>query len=490
MSSPSLHSAFRPYGRYRARSGTEYSLLPLRFLALDADRFIVTNLAGEYLVLAKNVVRALIRHELPAHSEIYGELKTKHFVLDGDSTVALDLLSMKYRTRHAFLAQFTSLFMFVTTLRCDHGCRYCQVSRQSKDKVSFDMSPATADRAVDFMFNSPSKYLKVEFQGGEPLLNFPLLRHIVARVEERNVSEQREIEFVIATNLAPLSDEHLRFCAEHRVLISTSLDGPRELHNKNRPQLGADSYERTVDGIRRAREALGSDRVSALMTTTEASLSLAREIVDEYVAHGFSSIFLRSINPYGYALITGEAWRYKMEQWLEFYRTALGHILHLNREGTFIREDYSAVVLRKILTPWATGYVDLQSPAGIGISAIVFNYDGGIYASDESRMLAEMGDETFRLGQLGDDCFEDVMTSDRLLAPLLGSVAEAVPMCSDCGILPYCGSNPVGHHATQGDPVGFKPESAFCAKSMGVVRHLIRLLEDEPEAGAVLRDWV
>ena len=137
-----------------------------------------------------------------------------------------------------------------------------------------------------------------------------------------------------------------------------------------------------------------------------------------------------------------------------------------------------------------SGYVDLQSPAGIGISAIVFNYDGDIYASDEARMLAEMGDRTFRLGNLHADRFEDVMRSPALLRWLNETMAEGVPMCADCGVQPYCGCDPVHHHATQGDTVGFKPSSDYCRKNMAVIRHLITLLEDDPHAARVLRSWV
>ncbi|MBF5043308.1 His-Xaa-Ser system radical SAM maturase HxsB [Aggregicoccus sp. 17bor-14] len=485
-----LKAAFRPRSHFNARSGNRYSLLPLRFLALDDSRYIVTNLVGEHLVLPRETVHALVRHELPMNSAAYAELKASHFVVDADSAVALDLLALKYRTKQAFLSQFTSLFMFVTTLRCEHSCRYCQVSRQSESKHEFDMTVETAKAAVDFMFKSPSPSLKVEFQGGESLLNFEIVKHIVARVEERNLQERRAVEFVIATNLAPLSEEHLRFCADHHILISTSLDGPESLHNFNRPKKGKDSYALAVDGIRRARAALGKDRVSALMTTTEASFERPKEIVDEYVAQGFDSIFLRSISPYGFAVKTGQASRYQMAAWLDFYKTALSHIIDLNLRGVPFREEFASLILRKILTPWPTGYVDLQSPAGIGISALVFNYDGAIYASDESRMLAEMGDQTFRLGTLGIDEFETVMTSDRLLQPLLDSMSEGVPMCSDCALQPYCGADPVHHHATQGNSVGFKPTSSYCQKTMGVVRHLIGLLEDDPAAAHVLRGWV
>jgi uncharacterized radical SAM superfamily Fe-S cluster-containing enzyme len=135
-----------------------------------------TNFVGEYTVLPKGTVRQLVRHELDMSSGVYEELASKHFVLDGDSSVALDLLAVKYRTKQSLLANFTSLFMYVVTLRCDHSCPYCQVSRQSVDRHSYDMKPEMAEKAIDFMFRSPSKSIKVEFQGGEPLLNFALIR--------------------------------------------------------------------------------------------------------------------------------------------------------------------------------------------------------------------------------------------------------------------------------------------------------------------------
>jgi radical SAM protein with 4Fe4S-binding SPASM domain len=244
------------------------------------------------------------------------------------------------------------------------------------------------------------------------------------------------------------------------------------------------------DGIRRVRDALGPDRVSALMTTTAASLSRPKEIIDEYVRQGFSSVFLRPLSPYGFAVKTGLVRKYIVEQWLDFYRVALDHIITLNLGGEWFREEYSSLILRKMLTPYPTGYVDLQSPAGIGIAGLVFNYDGDIYASDEARMLAETGDRRFRLGNLKSDTFEDVMLSDALMDVLSETMTEGVPMCVDCGCQPFCGSDPVYHHATQGDVVGFKPSSDFCRRNMSVMRHLIRLFEDDERAASVLRGWL
>jgi radical SAM protein with 4Fe4S-binding SPASM domain len=226
------------------------------------------------------------------------------------------------------------------------------------------------------------------------------------------------------------------------------------------------------------------------MTTTPASLPRVTEIIDEYVRQGFTSIFLRSLSPYGFAVRTRLVAGYDITGWIEFYLRGLGHILELNRRGVRLREELAAILLHKLVAPSGASYVDLQSPAGIAIGALVYNYNGKIYGSDEGRMLAEMGDETFCLGSLDDETFASVMTNDRLLGILEDSLPESAPMCADCAFVPWCGADPAFHQATQHDVVGHKAFSAFCAKQMAVLRHLVTLLEDDREARHILMSWV
>ncbi len=262
-------------------------------------------------------------HQLPATNGVYDDLKSKHFIIDGDSSVAMELLSLKVPTKLRRLADFTGLHIFVVSLRCEHFCPYCQVSRKSDDKLAFDMSVETAEKALALVFKSPSPAIKIEFQGGEPLLNFPLIRYIVERAEALNLAARRDLQFVITTNLVLINEEILEFCRDHDILISTSLDGPSDIHNANRPRPGNDSYERTIEGISKVRGALGRDRVSALMTTTKLSLCRVRDIVDEYVAQGFRGIFLRPLSPYGFAIRTKCFKSYDVDEWLEFYFAGL-----------------------------------------------------------------------------------------------------------------------------------------------------------------------
>lgn len=287
-----------------------------------------------------------------------------------------------------------------------------------------------------------------------------------------------------------VTDDILAFCQQHRIYLSTSLDGPAFIHNANRPRPGNDAYELTIRGIARAREALGHEAVSALMTTTRLSLDYPEAIVDEYIAQGFNHIFLRPISPYGFALRTRRRTGYERSAFLDFYRRALERIIEINRDGAGIVEIYAQIVLTKMLTPYSTGYVDLQSPAGAGIGAVVYNYDGDVYASDESRMLAEMGDKTFRLGSLSTDTYEEIFGGPVLRRLVSESMTDALPGCADCAFQPYCGSDPVENHATQGDVVGHRPTSEFCSRNMGIIKHLLRLLHgSDAFARDLLHAW-
>lgn len=484
-----LRRHFKGLEEFRATEKAGYKLLPIRFTSLDQNRVVATNMVGQHAVLARDELKDVVEHRICSGTPLYDDLKSKHFIYDDDSSIALELLGLKYRTKLNQVAQFTGLHIFVVTLRCDYSCPYCQVSRQTEDKATYDMTEEAADRALDMVFRSPNRELKIEFQGGEPLLNFPLIKYIVKRAEEINEVHQRDLQYVIATNLSFLDDEVLDFCKAHGIVISTSLDGPADLHNKNRPRPGKNGHAIVIENIKRVQNTVGRDRISALMTTTLDSLSRVREIIDEYVGLGLDEIFLRPLSPYGFAVRTGQIDRYNTQKWVEFFKEGLSYIIDINKNGYPLREIYSTIILRKMLTPQEPGYVDLRSPAGIGIGAVVYNYDADVYASDEGRMLAEMGESKFCIGNLLRNSYEEIFGNEELLDAIEQSITVSVPSCSDCAFLPYCGSDPVYHWATQKDVVGNKVNSGFCQKNMGIFKHLIALLEDNEEAAKILRQW-
>jgi His-Xaa-Ser system radical SAM maturase HxsB len=349
-----------------AAAGTSYELLPFRFTRFTKDRELLVNETGEYLFAPAGTAASIVDRKLEFGSSLYSSLKAKQFIYDSSSSANLDLLATKYRTKHAFLDGATKLHIFVVTLRCDHSCHYCQVSRQTANHHEYDMSTSTADRSLAMMMDSPGEDMTLELQGGESMLAFDMVKYLVGKAKRLASQRQKNLDIVLTTNLANVTDDILALLKEEHIKVSTSLDGPAFIHNANRPRPGNNSHELVLRNVERCRDVLGFDQVAALMTTTQLSLNHPIEIIDEYVQQSFHSIFLRPISPYGFAIRTRRKTGYEMRAFLDFYKKGLAHILDINRRGYHLVEVYTKILLTKILTPHGTGFVDLQSPAGAG----------------------------------------------------------------------------------------------------------------------------
>jgi len=483
---------FKEIGFYDTNATSTYHLLPFRFHRINENHEVLVNEVGDYLIVPtgtteKIIVKAISKTD---DADLYGDLISGFFISETVIPPLIDVFATRYRTKKSFLDGFTSLHMFVITLRCEHTCHYCQVSRVTTDKDKFDMSIGHINKGIDLMLNSPNPNITMEFQGGEALLAFDKIVYAIERTKPLAAEKDKTMTYVICTNLAVLDEHVLAYCKENNVLLSTSLDGPDFIHNQNRRRPGNNSYELTIKGIEMARGILGKNSVSALMTATTLSLNFPIEIVDEYYRQGFRSIFLRPISPYGFALKNEKKNKYAMTNFLSFYKTALNHIIDFNLRGEFFKEEYATIILKKILTPFPVGYVDLNSPTGSITNAVVFNYDGSVYASDESRMLAESKDYTFKLGHLDTSTYEDIFYGEKVqeLSEVLCN--ESLPGCSECAFQAYCGSDPVHNHATQGTIWGYRPTSTFCQKNMEIIRHLIELMESDKRVKRIFESWV
>ncbi|MDC3006264.1 His-Xaa-Ser system radical SAM maturase HxsB [bacterium] len=479
------HKLFNDIKKYSPNK--KYNLLPFTFHRIE-NSVLVSNICGENALISSLDFNDLVEHNLNPDSHSYKTLKAKNIIFDSIKSNHIELLSLKLRTKIKPLSEFTGLHIFVNTLRCDYSCSYCQVSRQTEDKDSFDMTEEQAEAAIGLVFKSPNPNIKIEFQGGEPLLNFPIIKYVVERSSEINEHFKKNIQFVIATNLSFINDEVIDFCGDYNVYLSTSIDGPADIHNKNRPRPGKNGFELTTKNLKRIQERLGTDRVSALLTTTEGALDRVEEIIDTYIDLGFKNIFLRPLSPYGFAIKTKSFSKYRTSEWFEFYKKGLDYILELNKKGIDVREQYASLITKKLLSPFPTKYVDLMSPAGAGISVVVYNYDGKIYASDEARMLKEMGNDQFCIGTVFDK-YEDIFCNDELVDVLESSESHSLPMCRDCGFLEQCGSDPVYHVATQKDPIGHKALSGFCSKNMSIFELITKKIYSNSEDSKILKSW-
>jgi His-Xaa-Ser system radical SAM maturase HxsB len=334
--------------------------------------------------------------------------------------------------------------------------------------------------------------IKIEFQGGEPILNWKVVKKIVEYAQSLNRHFKKNLEFVLCTNLTLIDESILKFLRDHRVIISTSLDGPKELHDVHRVgRNGESGYDLFKKKLGLARKFVARDGCSALLTVTKSNINRLREVVDEYIDLGFNGIFLRALNPYGRAKSGWEKIGYSIEEFLEAYKKTIEYIIQLNLEGKRFVEFYTMLLLQRILTPFSTGFMDLQSPSGAGISGAIYDYDGEVYPSDEARMLARMGDRKFSMGNVSKDRYEDIFNGSLIHKIAHNSCVETLPGCASCVFQMYCGADPIRNYAETEDIVGHRPTSQFCKKNMRLIEYLFEIIrKNDADVMDVLCSWM
>ncbi len=137
-----------------------YLILPINHIRLKDNDALIINAAGEYYFIGGIDFERFINYELQKDEPVFLDLKSKHFVAESDIELPVRLLATSLRSKIAFLRDFTSLHMMVITLRCNHRCRYCQVSSEDADAHKWDMNVTTGKKIVDFIFKSPSPSIK------------------------------------------------------------------------------------------------------------------------------------------------------------------------------------------------------------------------------------------------------------------------------------------------------------------------------------------
>lgn len=458
------------------------------------DAYVVTNAQGDWVLLSAEEFKAFAEGAVDRASALHARLTDANLLrAEFDTQRAVERLQRRKR----FLYAGPNLHMMVVTLRCNETCVYCHASRADMDAVHTDMTKETAEKSVDLALGTTSPYVTIEFQGGEPLVNWPVVQHIVEYATERNKSLGKQLEFTMVSNLALMDEDRLKYLLDHRVQLCTSIDGPEHLHDRQRKLVGQSAFKAAVFWIRRINQAYAEQgldtslyHVEALLTTTREALGRGREIVDTYTDLGCRALFLRPVDPFGFMERTGRRVEYPRSEYLKFYRETTDYIIEKNRQGAQLLERYAAIFLTKILGGDDPNFLDIRSPSGAGLGGVAYNYDGKVFAGDEARMLHETGDDAFLLGHVDTLTYRALVTHPTIRALALASNVDGRPDCVNCAYNPYCGACPVHTYKTQGSLVGRMRESTVCAVHKGIQDYLFEKLRDnDPEVLQVLRRW-
>lgn len=461
-------------------------IAPFYFKNFD-ERILITNDIGRYMFLNDEQFELLINDRTESDSELHDKLKGNMFVFDSSVENYIEAMKFNVRRGKSYMFNAPSLHIFVITNYCNSNCIYCQAQSSSvndKKNMSYDV----AKKSVDIAMQSPQKNLNFEFQGGEPLSNFEIIRYIVEYTEHINEKSNKNIRFSVVSNLTLLTDEMINFFVEHNISVSTSMDGNREVHNYNRPLSGCnDSLKIVKNAISRLKNA--GIPCGAIETTTKKSLGNSKEIIDEYIAAGMKNVFVRALTPLGYALEQWDKIGYSTDEFLLFYKKCLKYIIEKNKQGIYMAEGHASIFLSKILRGYGLNYMELRSPCGAGIGQIAYYYNGDIYTCDEGRMLSEMGDDSFRMGNVYEDDYDSILESKQCKAVCKYSILESLPICEDCVYMPYCGTCPVLNYAIEGDLISRSLENYRCRLYSGMLDCIFELLSDD-ENRKVMETWI
>ena len=406
------------------------------------DEVLLTNSAGEHAFISKSEYENLLKDPNFCSSETINLLKSRFFLVAEANEKEFDFMyDVKYRTKHSYLENESLLLMVVPTISCNCSCVYCQVNSRKNDANENDMSLKTVLAFCDFVFALPHKNIKIEFQGGEPSLRLDTIELIARRITHLNRRYHKCIEYVICTNLLNLTTHELKILKKYNIAISTSLDGCREVHNKNRPSVYFDStYDSLVKNVELARN--NKIYPSALVTTTALNLPRMKEIIDTYIENHFESIFLRPLNNYGCAFKNQNVY-YKLEDYISAYKEAILYLIERNlRDDICLREEMFSIILRKIFSPFNDGFVDMQNPCALGQMCMLVKQNGDVYPSDESRMISEMGNEHWRMGNVNDkNCL--ITMKEKRAEILENGRLENYEECKNCVYSPFCYADPI-----------------------------------------------
>ena len=447
-------------------------------------QYLLTNDAGRYAFLPEDVFHDFCNNKLPIDSE-YGEmLCDRYFMSNEPEEVYVRKVEAAVRESHSYLFSPTSLFIFAVTNKCNNKCIYCQAHGCAKEK---DMPPSIAKKAVERIAEAGIKHFTIEFQGGEPLANFKTIMAIVEQVKE--LFSGGDVSFSLVTNLSLMTEEIAAYIQENNISVSTSLDGPKWLHDRNRPMKNnSGSYDAMMRGKKILQDA--GIMIGAIETTTKETLKYPKEMIAEYINQGYDGIFIRPLTRVGSAALCWEKIGYTAEEYLEFYKAALEEIIIQNKNGHKIAERFAGIFLTKLMGYPAQNYMELRSPCGAAIGQMAITASGDVFTCDEGRMLAEDGDNTFRLGNVMMDGYSSWIKSTTCQAVMSASLLETLPLCSSCVYQPYCGVCPVVVYATEGDLRTCKPHGDRCKIYSGILDILMDYLQKEdPSTMQLFDNW-
>ena len=165
---------------------------------------------------------------------------------------------------------------------CNLACRYCFAEEGEYHGRRAIMSYEVGKKALDFLVaNSGNRTnLEVDFFGGEPLMNWEVVKQLVAYGRSLEEEHHKKFRFTITTNGVLLNDEILEFVNKEMGNMVLSIDGRKDVHDRMRPHRGGQgSYDEIVPKFKKAAESRGQMNYYVRGTYTHYNTDFAKDVL-------------------------------------------------------------------------------------------------------------------------------------------------------------------------------------------------------------------
>ncbi|WP_392712560.1 His-Xaa-Ser system radical SAM maturase HxsB [Rhizobium ruizarguesonis] len=452
------------------------TVMPLKFRPIGTEGFIFCDDAGGFFRSSETFLDRYVEDRLAPGDEAF--LKTNGHAFEKSDDLAYSAFAYRWAKRLHSPSELDYL-IFVPTLRCNLSCAYCQVSRVNEHAPGHDWDAATLNVVLGFLDGLSTRTIKIEFQGGEPLLRLDVLKEVRAFARQRFEKAQ----FVVCTNLQEVNEEAWDFLSSQDTSISTSLDPTIDLHQRHRTESAA-TTQRFLRNLARATNAW-PERVSALPTFDLDALPDPCDVVDLYSSFGFRSIYLRPVNHQGFAR---KRFRTKdiAGRWSDYVRRFIMTLIEHNATSELTMEEfYFSHCLRRVMRGGHDNHVDLRNPNIVGRSYLVIDHDGSFYPTDEARMISRLGQIDLRMG--------DVRAGlDRTIVDALNM--EALNLfdadCVHCPYQAFCGVDLIDDISRHGRIDLPRHQTDFCQRHTAIFDLVFELLfSDDPKVRISIALW-
>ena len=165
---------------------------------------------------------------------------------------------------------------------CNLNCDYCFASQGNYHGDRGLMPFAVGKQALDFLIASSGSRvnLEVDFFGGEPLMNWQVVKDLVAYGREQEKLHNKKFRFTLTTNGVLLNDEVMEFCNREMGNVVLSVDGRKEVHDFMRPfRKGAGSYDLVIPKFQKFAESRNQDKYYVRGTFTHHNLDFSNDVL-------------------------------------------------------------------------------------------------------------------------------------------------------------------------------------------------------------------